>query len=64
MALKKIGVPTEMILYPNMPHGLVNPKYAYVKMMADITWFDRWILGKEGWIDWGELMASIEGGPQ
>ena len=64
MALKKMGVPTEMILYPNMPHGLVNPKYAYVKIKADLAWFDRWILGKDKWLNWGELIASVEAGPQ
>jgi dipeptidyl aminopeptidase/acylaminoacyl peptidase len=60
MALKKLGVPTEFIVYPEMPHGLTNPRYQLVKMEAEFAWFEKWIKGKEGWLDWKELLKTLE----
>jgi dipeptidyl aminopeptidase/acylaminoacyl peptidase len=61
MALKKLGVPTEFIVYPNMPHGLRrNPRYMLVKMEAELAWFEKWIKGKKEWLDWKKLLNTIE----
>ncbi len=60
MALKKLGVPTEFIVYPNMPHGLTNARYQLVKMESEFAWFEKWIKGKEGWIDWNELLKTLD----
>lgn len=59
MALKKLGVPTEFIIYPNMPHGLTNPRYQLVKMVAEFQWFEKWIKGKEPWLDWKLLLDTL-----
>jgi len=61
MALKKLGVPVEYIVYPGMPHGLNEPRYQMVKMVAEFNWFEKWIRGKPGWFDWKQLLASLEG---
>lgn len=60
MALKKLGVPTEFIVYPNMPHGLRNARYQLVKMEAEFSWFEKWIKGKKGWLDWKKLLNTLE----
>ncbi len=60
MALKKLGVPTEFIIYPGQPHGIQNPRYQLVKMEAELGWFERWIRGRESWLDWDELLAEAE----
>jgi len=60
MALKKLGVPTEFIVYPNMPHGLTNARYQLVKMESEFAWFEKWIKGKEGWIDWNNLLKTLD----
>ena len=60
MALKKLGVPTEYIVYPGMPHGLTNPRYQLVKMVAEFNWFEKWIRGKEGWFEWKTLLDTLE----
>ena len=60
MALKKLGVPVEYIVYPGMPHGLTEPRYQMVKMVAEFNWFEKWIKGKPGWFDWKELLATLE----
>jgi len=59
MALKKLGVPTEFIVYPRMPHGITEPRYQLVKMVSEFNWFERWIRGKPAWFDWKELLETL-----
>lgn len=59
MALKKRGVPTEFLVYPAQPHGLQLPRYQLVKMMAEVSWFERWIRGKPGFT-WEELLTTAD----
>jgi dipeptidyl aminopeptidase/acylaminoacyl peptidase len=56
MALVKQGVSVEYIIYPGMPHGLTKSKYQYVKMAAEFNWFEKWIRGKEEWLEWKSLI--------
>ena len=58
-ALKKLGVPTEFIIYPNMGHGISDIRYQMVNMQAEFNWFEKWIRGKEGWIDWKEMIETL-----
>src|SRR5712692_1640219 len=60
MALKKLGVPVEYIVYPGMPHGISEPRYQMVKMVAEFNWFEKWIQGKPGWFEWKSLLATLE----
>jgi len=60
MALQKLGVPTEYIVYPGMPHGLRKPRYQLVKMVSEFNWFEKWIKGKEGWFEWRELLKTLD----
>jgi len=60
MALKKLGVPSEFIVYPNMGHGISDMRYRMVKMQAEFNWFEKWIRGKEGWIDWRKMIETLE----
>ncbi len=59
MALKKLGVPTEYIVYPDMPHGLRNSRYQLIKMQAEFSWFEKWIKGKKEWLDWEVLLETL-----
>src|SRR6267378_1285394 len=59
MALKKRGVPTEFFVYPGQPHGLQEPRYQLVKMVAELGWFEHWIRGKQ-WFTWEELLAIAD----
>jgi dipeptidyl aminopeptidase/acylaminoacyl peptidase len=60
MALKKLGVPTEYIVYPQNSHGISDPRYQMVKMVSEFYWFEKWIKGKPGWFQWKELLATLE----
>jgi len=59
MALKKRGVPTEFFVYPGQPHGLQEPRYQLIKMVAEASWFEHWIRGKQ-WFTWEELLATAD----
>ena len=60
IALKKLGVPTEFIVYPNTGHGIWDLRYQMVKMQAEYNWFEKWIRGKEGWIDWKDMIETLK----
>ncbi|MCK4966193.1 S9 family peptidase, partial [bacterium] len=60
MALKKLGVPTEFIVYPDMPHGLTKLKYQMVKMQSEFYWFEKWIRGKKEWFNWNKILQTEE----
>jgi dipeptidyl aminopeptidase/acylaminoacyl peptidase len=60
MALKKLGVPVEYIVYPQNTHGITDPRYQMVKMVSEFNWFEKWINGKSGWFEWKTLLATLE----
>jgi dipeptidyl aminopeptidase/acylaminoacyl peptidase len=60
MALKKLGVPVEYIVYPQNTHGITDPRYQMVKMVAEFHWFEKWIKGKPEWFQWKSLLATLE----
>ncbi len=41
IALKRLGVETEMIVYPRMPHGLQEPKFIVDAGKRMIAWFNK-----------------------
>jgi dipeptidyl aminopeptidase/acylaminoacyl peptidase len=60
MALKKLGMPTEFIVYPNMGHWISDMRYKMVKMQAEFNWFEKWIRGKKEWIDWKKMIETLQ----
>jgi hypothetical protein len=30
-------------------------------MQAELAWFEKWIHGKEGWLDWQAVVDSVPG---
>jgi dipeptidyl aminopeptidase/acylaminoacyl peptidase len=40
-------VPTELITYPKAPHGLTTYGHRRAKMLWEVAWFDRFVLGKK-----------------
>ena len=43
-----LKVPTELLVYPDEPHGLGRYQDRKAKMAWDAAWFDRYVLGKDG----------------
>ena len=46
MALKRLGVPTELFMYPGSSHGIPDPRNQLVKSMAEMAWMDYYVRGQ------------------
>jgi dipeptidyl aminopeptidase/acylaminoacyl peptidase len=42
-ALRTLGVPTELVVYPDQPHELVRPSYLKDRFERAIAWYDRFL---------------------
>jgi dipeptidyl aminopeptidase/acylaminoacyl peptidase len=42
-ALKSVGTPTELILYPNQFHGFTKPSYQVDRLQRYIAWYDKYL---------------------
>jgi dipeptidyl aminopeptidase/acylaminoacyl peptidase len=42
-ALKRRGVPVEMVVYPREGHGVEEPRHAVDVRQRTIAWFERWL---------------------
>ncbi|MBN1583737.1 MAG: S9 family peptidase [Anaerolineae bacterium] len=45
-ALKRQGVPVEMVIYPRQGHSIAEPRLRIDMMRRTTAWFERWVLGK------------------
>ncbi len=43
LALKRLGVPTELVVYPDEHHGIARPSYQRDRYTRYLDWFERWI---------------------
>lgn len=46
-ALKDVGVPVEMVIYPRQPHGIREPRLQRDALEHNLRWFNKWVLGLE-----------------
>jgi len=42
-ALKTLGVPTELIVYPNQYHGINRPSFVRDRMQRYLAWYDKYL---------------------
>ena len=42
-ALKKLGVPVKMVVYPRMPHGPIEPKFTQHIMEEHLAWAEKYL---------------------
>lgn len=47
LALKKLGVPTELVVYPGEYHGIDTPSYAKDLYERYLAWFDKYLNGDD-----------------
>jgi dipeptidyl aminopeptidase/acylaminoacyl peptidase len=60
MALKKLGVPTELYMYPGSTHGIPDPRNQYVKSVSELAWLDYYVRGKGKKFSWRDVLESLE----
>jgi dipeptidyl aminopeptidase/acylaminoacyl peptidase len=43
-ALRSLGVPTELVIYPGQFHGLKKPSYIIDRYKRYLAWYGKWIV--------------------
>jgi dipeptidyl aminopeptidase/acylaminoacyl peptidase len=44
-ALKRLGVTTQLIIYPDQGHGILTPSYQLDKMRREFAWIEKYLAG-------------------
>ena len=60
MALKKLGVPTEFLVYPGASHGIPDARNQFVKATAEMAWMDYWVRGSGRKFAWRDVLKTLE----
>jgi len=42
-ARKRLGVDTQLVLYPGQSHGITMPSYARDRLARYVAWFDKYL---------------------
>jgi len=60
MALKRLGVPTELYVYPGESHGIPDPRNQLVKSVSEMAWMDYWVRGSGKKFAWRDVLRTLE----
>lgn len=60
MALKKLGVPTELFVYPGRSHGIPDARNRLVKAVAEMAWMDYYVRGIGEKFSWRDVLRTLE----
>ncbi|WP_419165394.1 S9 family peptidase [Candidatus Palauibacter sp.] len=61
MALKKLGVPTELFMYPGRSHGIPDPRNRLVKAVSEMAWMDYYVRGIGENFQWRQVLETLDG---
>ena len=60
MALKQLGVPTELYMYPGTTHGIPDPRNQLVKSVSEMAWMDYYVRGMGQKFSWRDVLKTLE----
>ncbi len=60
MALKKLGVPTELFMYPGRSHGIPDARNRLVKAVSEMAWMDFYVRGIGEKFQWAQVLETLE----
>ena len=60
MALKKLGVPTELYMYPGRSHGIPDARNRLVKSVSEMAWMDYYVRGMGNKFDWEMVLETLK----
>lgn len=60
MALKRLGVPTELYVYPGNTHGIPDPRNQLLKSTAEKAWMDYWVRHSGKKFVWRDVLQTVE----
>jgi dipeptidyl aminopeptidase/acylaminoacyl peptidase len=46
-ALRELGVPTRLVIYPGQFHGLTKPSYLRDRFERYLAWYDQYVMGRQ-----------------
>ena len=61
MALRQLGVPTELFLYPGQTHGITQPRNRLLKSVSEKAWMDHYVRGVGDGFHWDLVLSTVEG---
>lgn len=62
MALKKLGVDTELFMYPGRSHGIPGTRNRLVKAVSEMAWMDYYVRGIGEKFAWRDVLKTLEKG--
>jgi dipeptidyl aminopeptidase/acylaminoacyl peptidase len=63
MALKQLGVPTELYMYPGDTHGIPDPRNQLVKSVSEMAWMDFYVRGIGKKFAWRDVLKTLDDAP-
>ena len=63
MALKQLGVPTELFMYPGNTHGITEPRNQLLKSVSEMAWMDYYVRGIGNKFSWRDVLKTLEEAP-
>ncbi|CAN5638054.1 S9 family peptidase [soil metagenome] len=60
MALRQLGVPTELFMYPGQTHGITQPRNRLVKSVSEKAWMDHYVRGIGDGFEWRQVLETLE----
>ena len=60
MALKQLGIPTELYMYPGNTHGIPDPRNQLVKSVSEMAWMDYYVRGMGKKFAWRDVLKTLE----
>ena len=60
MALKQLGVPTELYLYPGNTHGIPDARNQLVKSVSEMAWMDYYVRGLGKKFAWRDVLKTLD----
>ena len=59
MALKRLGVPTELFMYPGQSHGIPDARNQLVKSVSEMAWMDYYVRGQGSNFSWRAVLDTL-----
>jgi dipeptidyl aminopeptidase/acylaminoacyl peptidase len=60
MALKKLGVDTELFMYPGNSHGIPGARNRYLQDVSEMAWMDYYVRGLGEKFVWQDVLQTLE----
>jgi len=60
MALRQLGVETELFMYPGSTHGIPDPRNRLVKSVSEKAWMDYYVRGIGEKFRWRDVLQTLE----